>query len=95
MPVGLFQDWECEFSEVELAPGDLLALYTDGITEAENSRGDQFGDSVLNDAQRLRSVDAVLENVARFQGTLDRNDDWTLFELRYRGEVCQVGVSDP
>src|SRR5262249_54444970 len=34
--VGLFPNWKCQFAEFPLAPGDLLALYTDGITEAVN-----------------------------------------------------------
>jgi serine phosphatase RsbU (regulator of sigma subunit)/catechol 2,3-dioxygenase-like lactoylglutathione lyase family enzyme len=50
--VGLFQDWECEFAEFQLAPGDLLALYTDGITEAVNDRGEEFGEENLIEALR-------------------------------------------
>jgi len=50
--VGLFADWECRFDECALAPGDLLALYTDGITEAENDRGEEFGEENL--VERLR-----------------------------------------
>lgn len=49
--LGLFQDWDCKFSEFELASGDLLALYTDGVTEALNDRGEEFGEENL--IQRL------------------------------------------
>ena len=37
--LGLFKDWECPIAEYQLEAGDLLALYTDGITEAHNGDG--------------------------------------------------------
>src|SRR4051794_31949930 len=52
MVVGLFQNWECKFAEFKLAPGDLLAPYTDGITEAENDRGEEFGEQNLIETLR-------------------------------------------
>ena len=47
--MGLFEAWRCEIAEVQLAPGDTLVLYTDGITEATNSNGEEFGESRLLD----------------------------------------------
>ncbi len=41
--MGLFEDWRCEIAEVRLCPGDTLVLYTDGITEATNADGEEFG----------------------------------------------------
>lgn len=46
----LFEAWQCEIAEVQLAPGDTLVLYTDGITEATNADGEEFGESHLLDA---------------------------------------------
>jgi sigma-B regulation protein RsbU (phosphoserine phosphatase) len=43
MPLGLFPVVEYERGEASLAPGDLVLLYTDGITEAANPKGDEFG----------------------------------------------------
>jgi serine phosphatase RsbU (regulator of sigma subunit) len=43
LPLGLFPVAEYERAEVALAPGDLVVLYTDGITEAANADGDEFG----------------------------------------------------
>ena len=60
-------------------------IFTDGITEAENSRGEQFGDSALGCRSHLYSVESIFEHVSKFQGGLERSDDWTLFELLYRG----------
>jgi len=45
--LGLFEDWRCEVGEVELAPGDTLVLYTDGITEAAAADGEEFGEPRL------------------------------------------------
>jgi serine phosphatase RsbU (regulator of sigma subunit) len=47
MVVGLFNNWKCEVAETELAPGDTLVLYTDGITEARNLAGEEFGEARL------------------------------------------------
>jgi serine phosphatase RsbU (regulator of sigma subunit) len=58
-------------------------IFTDGITEAENSEGEQFGDAAIECG--LSSVDAVLEQLTTFQGSLERSDDCTLFELIYEG----------
>jgi sigma-B regulation protein RsbU (phosphoserine phosphatase) len=50
MPLGLFPVVEYERMETTLAPGELLLLYTDGITEAANPKGDEFG------LERLQAV---------------------------------------
>src|SRR6201993_3652218 len=39
--LGLFKEWDCSMREQQLYPGDVLALYTDGITEAGNERGEE------------------------------------------------------
>jgi serine phosphatase RsbU (regulator of sigma subunit) len=91
--LGLFQDWECKFSEFELAPGDLLALYTDGVTEALTDRGEEFGEENL--IQRLRhyrehpcqaAVEAITNEV-RALSPGDQYDDITLIMAR-----CKAGV---
>lgn len=43
----MFGDWECAVEETVLGPGDLLALFTDGITEAAGEQGDEFGEERL------------------------------------------------
>ena len=43
MPLGLFPGAEYERAEVTLNPGDLVVLYTDGITEAASADGEEFG----------------------------------------------------
>jgi len=82
--VGLFNDWECQASETCLLPGDTLALYTDGVTEACNDEGEEFGEERLADALcRHRSLPAsgllaaIVEEVQRFSPE-EQQDDITL-----------------
>jgi len=42
-PIGLSPDEICELASADLAAGDVLVLYTDGVTEAENLLGEEFG----------------------------------------------------
>lgn len=72
---------------IDLEPNDLVALYTDGITEARNSKGEQFGIERLGAAlERTHGApievvrDSVLDEVARW--TAKRDDDATLVLLR-------------
>lgn len=51
--LGLFQDWTYEQTQLKLQPGDRLALYTDGITEAESPYDEEFG------AARVREIVAA------------------------------------
>ena len=45
--LGLFQQWDCSMRECEVFPGDVLALFTDGVTEACNKAGEEFGEENL------------------------------------------------
>jgi len=45
--LGVFPNWKYEVSIVQLAPGDRLVLFTDGITEAAGADGEQFGEEGL------------------------------------------------
>ena len=89
--MGLFEDWQCEIAEVELAPGDALVLYTDGITEAENADGEQFGASRLLATLESQShlpveplLQAVVEAVQQFSSSSEQQDDITLVIARSR-----------
>lgn len=83
--MGLFEPWHCEIAEVELAPGDTLVLYTDGVTEATNTDGEEFSESHL--VQTLESysklpvkflVQNVVGAVQQFSGGNEQQDDITL-----------------
>jgi serine phosphatase RsbU (regulator of sigma subunit) len=88
MVVGLFDDWKCEVAETELAPGDTLVLYTDGITEARNSAGEEFGEARL--VKTLQGcchlpVESLLQAVVRAVQQFsdgEQQDDITLVVAR-------------
>jgi sigma-B regulation protein RsbU (phosphoserine phosphatase) len=73
MVLGIFPDNQYEQAEVPLTPGDRLLFYTDGITEARNPEGDEYGEDRLAEAAlAVRSgsaeaiKDAVLAHVNAF-----------------------------
>ncbi|MEW6365880.1 MAG: SpoIIE family protein phosphatase [Acidobacteriota bacterium] len=85
--VGIFDEWECAVESIQLASGDLLAVYSDGVTEATRDE-EEFGEERLIDAllaHRDRPVSdittAVLAGVQQFSaGT--QSDDLTLLVAR-------------
>jgi phosphoserine phosphatase RsbU/P len=86
--VGLFEKWDCVMEERELAPGDALLLYTDGITEALNAEGEEFGEERLLEAARQHRelsvpelLAAVAEQARRFSPH-EQADDITLIVAR-------------
>jgi len=90
--LGLFKEWTCGVEELELFPGDTLALYTDGVTESFNARGEEFGEDRLIEALRRRrelSLKALLASLAddvRQFSPHEQHDDITLVVARCRGE---------
>ena len=45
--LGIFPEWRYETGEVQLTAGDRLVLFTDGVTEAMNPQGEEFGEERL------------------------------------------------
>lgn len=87
--MGLFDAWRCEIAEVHLAPGDILVLYTDGITEATNSNGEEFGEYRLLDTLESHSnlplgflFQSVVGAVQQFGSGGEQQDDITLVIAR-------------
>ena len=86
--LGLFPKWECSVAEAQLAAGDLLVLYTDGVTEAANLEEQEFGESHLVEtlrAHRNLRVESLLETIVstvqKFGGH-EQADDITLVVAR-------------
>lgn len=82
--LGLFNAWECSIAECQLHPGDLLALYTDGVTEACNEAGEEFGEkSLLERVLRYRTAPCqtaleAITNEVRALNAQEQQDDITL-----------------
>ncbi|MCC6538114.1 MAG: PP2C family protein-serine/threonine phosphatase [Bryobacterales bacterium] len=78
-----------EIDRLALAPGDVVVLYSDGITEAMNSQLELFGEDRLQsvvdrhaDAEAGGIERAILKEVREFMGAEPAHDDMTLFVLR-------------
>lgn len=89
--LGLFQEWQCEIQEVLLHPGDALVLYTDGVTEASDANGEEFGEHRLLEillAERELSASGLIAHiqavVQRFTGQGPQADDLTLIVAKAR-----------
>jgi serine phosphatase RsbU (regulator of sigma subunit) len=85
MPLGILEGTTWEQNTVQFAPGDVLVLYTDGVTEAHNAQEELFGqERALKAAQANleRSaqdiMDALLAEVREFVGNAPQFDDITL-----------------
>jgi serine phosphatase RsbU (regulator of sigma subunit)/catechol 2,3-dioxygenase-like lactoylglutathione lyase family enzyme len=88
--LGLFKTWNCAVEQCYLFPGDTLVLYTDGVTESFNGRGDEFGEEGLVKAARRhwelpprRLLTSILNDVNRFS-VQEQYDDITLVVARCR-----------
>jgi serine phosphatase RsbU (regulator of sigma subunit) len=82
--VGLFEKWDCAMEERAMAPDDVILLYTDGITEALNVEGEEFGEERLLEAARQRRelplpelLAGVADQARRFSSQ-EQADDITL-----------------
>ena len=88
--LGLFEEWDCTLGERRLFPGDILALYTDGISEASNPGGEEYGEERLVEAlERNRElgaqalVESIVKQVQDFS-SLEQHDDITLIVAKCR-----------
>lgn len=89
MPVGVFDDFVYQAQETTVAPGTVLFLYTDGVTEAKDGQRRQYGKSRLFEvlSGSVREPDALLEgvldSVRTFVGDAGQSDDITMLAIRY------------
>lgn len=88
--LGLFPDWDCTIGERRLDPGDVLALYTDGITETFDDAEQEFGEErLVASLRRHRTLEpeelvaSIVDEVRRF-GPHEQSDDVTLIVAKCR-----------
>jgi len=88
-PIGLSPEEICELASADLMPGDVLVFYTDGVTEAENRLGEEFGlerlSTVVRDGSSL-SAEGLTVNIfnsaADFCGDVGFHDDVTIVVVK-------------
>lgn len=85
VPIGVDPDWNYEQTVAHLAPGDMVTIYTDGISEAMNGELTTYGiDRIVHLCQRKEgdTVDTIasnlLQDVERWVGNQDQSDDMCL-----------------
>ena len=91
VPLGMFRDTRYyEYFET-IEPGQMLVLYTDGVTEAMNSAGEEYGRERLVDAVRQAReltaheiIDFVHRDVIEWTEGLGAHDDVTFFIIKAR-----------
>ena len=92
VPVGAFNDFEYRGQETDVAPGAVLFLFTDGVSEAMDINRQQYGRKRLRaflsgcSRQPDALVHAVGDSVRTFVGTAGQSDDITMLAIRYREE---------
>ena len=100
LPVGALSDWNYEGEQTQLKPGDMLFLYTDGLSEAKNSKKELLGRKRLlqlasehsqDTAQQL--VELMEAEVHRHAGDAEQNDDITLLAIRWQPDQITMAAS--
>ena len=92
VPVGLFSSATYSDAETRLEKGDVLIIYSDGVTEALNTAGEEFSDERLA-AQAIEHrsaplgdlLQSIISAVQAFAGGAQQSDDVTVLVARYLG----------
>ncbi len=83
--LGVMEEVDYELAELVLEPGESLLLFSDGVTEAENERVEQFGYQRLIDhlstSKSFPHGEGLLESIREWRGQAVVNDDLTIFEI--------------
>lgn len=107
LPVGIMPEVDYANRVMKFAPGDMLLMYTDGVTEAEDQSGRQYGEERLVEAvkrqaesgrQAIESVDAIAREVDQYCKS-HPGDDITMLCLKAMGGTAKTaedksGVAD-
>ncbi|MFO0947614.1 MAG: SpoIIE family protein phosphatase [Planctomycetota bacterium] len=84
LPIGVIEDYEYSTVEVDIQPGDTVVLFSDGINEAMNAKGEQFTIARLRNVLSATDLTAaalgerLLQDISRHVGDAKQNDDMTL-----------------
>jgi phosphoserine phosphatase RsbU/P len=96
--VGLFQECDYEKGHLTLEPDDVIVAFTDGVSEAMNEAGDEWGDEALTQivqdghgAAPRELIDRIDRGADAFAAGTPQHDDQTLIAMRFTG--CRDDVS--
>ena len=93
IPVGFMPSWKYSLQEIHIFTGTTIFLFTDGLTEAQDSQTNQFQmERVIDVAHKALSlqqqeprqfIDMMTENVRQFVGDAEQSDDLTMMAIQY------------
>ena len=94
LPVGTFSDTVYCLEEYQMPEGTILFMYTDGLTEAQDSQNNLFGDQrivdVLQTGGSCKEIIAKMtEAVHKFVGDAEQSDDLTMLAIQYKSTTKQ------
>jgi len=98
-PLGLFENTNYKSDSLYLKDRENIVLYTDGISEAMNNKGEMYGDHRLEEVLKTLSknpkdkeiIDELLKRTKDFVGDAQPSDDITLLALSYTPKVNSKG----
>ncbi|HAA82983.1 MAG: Stage II sporulation E family protein [Thermotoga sp. 47_83] len=92
IPIGI-TEWEYRKHTIHLKPDTFVISYSDGLTEARNEAGEEFGYEKLENILRefkgetpAELLEALRKNVKSFMGDAQQHDDMTIVVLKYKGQ---------
>ncbi|MFA5362646.1 MAG: SpoIIE family protein phosphatase [Candidatus Omnitrophota bacterium] len=96
--IGAMENVKCENRKIQLKPGDVIFMYTDGVTEAMNPRKKLFSETRLKECvTRFKDKDikdlihSMREEIGIFAQGEPQSDDITMMALKYKGAGFNPG----
>lgn len=94
LAIGFMQDYEYKSDKIHLNPGEKIFLYTDGITEAQDSEGHFYGtenlknalNGIPKDCEPMQTLNMIEKKLKEFTENAPQADDITMLELSYNGD---------
>ena len=94
MVLGILATSQYQAYQVDLQPGDVLVLFSDGVTEARDSTGEEFGDERLahfllthKDRPAAEMIDSLVARVRDWSGQMGFADDFTILLVKRKAEI--------
>lgn len=100
LPVGALSEWNYEGEQTQLKPGDMLFLFTDGLSEAKNSNDELLGRNRVKQLASEHSTDTAQQlielmetEVHRHAGDAEQSDDITLMAIKWQPDSMEMTAS--
>ena len=100
LPVGALPDWSYEGQHTQMKPGDMLFLFTDGLTEAKNNTEELLGRKHVRQLASEHSTDTARQlvelmeaEVQRHAGNAEQNDDITMLAIKWQPNEIMMSAS--